>query len=367
MTRYRERTLEIRRFILDNVDEHPIDITALTVQKFGISRPAVLRHIRNLIADDLLVALGKTRDRRYVLRPIAETRFALPITPELEEDRVWRQIIRPLLEELPRNVLDICAYGFTEMVNNVVDHSEGNKVSVALTYTMSNVQIMIWDDGVGIFHKIQTELGLEDQRHAILELAKGKLTTDPEQHTGEGIFFTSRAFDKFTLMSHNLYFSVDNPDEGWLMDDCEAPRPGTCIFLNIDPQSNRSLTAVFDEYTAEGDDYSFSRTIVPVKLARYGDENLVSRSQAKRLLARFDRFKEVILDFRGVEVIGQAFADEVFRVYPKQNPDVHLTPLYMDEQVWRTVLRAVGGPEKALELWGASDNERIPILRIPGH
>lgn len=357
MTRYRERTLEIRQFILDNVDEHPTDITALTVQKFGISRPAVLRHIRNLIADDLLVAQGKTRDRRYTLKPIAETRFFLPITPELEEDRVWRQRIRPLLEELPRNVLDICYYGFTEMMNNVVDHSEGSVVVVMLIYATSYVNIVILDDGVGIFHKIQTELGLEDQRHAILELAKGKLTTDPEQHTGEGIFFTSRAFDEFRLTSHNLHFSVNNPGEGWLIDDHEAPTVGTSVSLNIDPRSNRSLAAVFDKYTVEGDDYDFSRTIVPVKLAQYGDENLISRSQAKRLLARFDRFKEVILDFREVEVIGQAFADEVCRVYPRQNPDVHLMAIHMNKQVRRMVLRAVGGPEKALELWGASDNE----------
>jgi anti-sigma regulatory factor (Ser/Thr protein kinase) len=354
MTRYRERTWEIRQFILDNVDEHPTDITALTIQKFGISRPAVLRHIRNLIADDLLVVQGKTRDRCYALKPIADATFALPITPKLEEDRVWRQRIRPLLEKLPRNVLDICAYGFTEMMNNVVDHSEGSKVLVTLTYTTSTVQMMIWDDGVGIFHKIQTELGLEDQHHTILELAKGKLTTDPEQHTGEGIFFTSRAFDKFGIRSHDLFFTVSNPGKGVLIDDHEAAIAGTCIVLNIDPRSDRSLTAVFDKYTVEDDDYGFSRTIVPVELARYGDENLVSRSQAKRLLARFDRFKEVVLDFERVEVIGQAFADEVFRVYPGQNPHVHLTPINTNEQVWRMVLRAVGGPQKALELWGIS-------------
>jgi hypothetical protein len=113
------------------------------------------------------------------------------------------------------------------------------------------------------------------------------------------------------------------------------------------------LTAVIDEYAAQGDD-GFSRTIVPVRLARYGDERLVSRSQAKRLLARLDRFKEVVLNFEGVELIGQAFADEVFRVYPRQNPGVHLMPVNMNEQVRRMVLRAVGGPERFLELWGLS-------------
>jgi hypothetical protein len=55
-------------------------------------------------------------------------------------------------------------------------------------------------------------------------------------------------------------------------------------------------------------------------LAQYGDEKLISRSQAKRLLARFDRFKTVVLDFTGVESIGQAFADEVFRVFGQEHP-----------------------------------------------
>jgi glycine amidinotransferase len=33
-----------------------------------------------------------------------------------------------------------------------------------------------------------------------------------------------------------------------------------------------------------------------VRLVKYGDDNLVSRSQARRLLARIDRFKLVMLD-----------------------------------------------------------------------
>ena len=72
------------------------------------------------------------------------------------------------------------------------------------------------------------------------------------------------------------------------------------------------------------DDYSFSKTSIPVKLAAFGDENLLSRSQAKRLVARADRFKNVELDFSDVEEIGQAFADEVFRVFAKAHPHVAL-------------------------------------------
>jgi anti-anti-sigma regulatory factor len=78
-----------------------------------------------------------------------------------------------------------------------------------------------------------------------------------------------------------------------------------------------------------------------MKLARLGDEQLISRSQAKRLIARFDRFKKVILDFKDVNEIGQAFADELFRVYANAHPQVEMVPINMTEQVERMWLRAV--------------------------
>lgn len=342
MTRYRKQTLEIRDFILENVDQHPKDITVLTTKKFGISRPAVLRHIRNLIENGLLAAHGKTKDRRYALSPITEDELTLAVTPDLAEDRIWREHIRPLLDGVPKNVLTICQYAFTEMMNNVVDHSEATCVIVTLKYTPASISITIMDDGIGIFRKIQTELGLDDEQHAILELSKGKLTTDPDHHTGEGIFFTSRAVDRFCILSGDLFFQHDNPGNAWLLeiDDSTEPKPGTFVSLSIHPSSDRQLQDVFDYFAAEEDDYGFTRTIVPVTLARYGDENLISRSQAKRLLARFERFKEVILDFQGVQTIGQAFTDEVFRVYAQQHPHVHLIPLNANEQVSRMILRA---------------------------
>lgn len=338
MPRYRERTHQIRHFILRNVTDHPRDITALTAAEFGISRPAVHRHIRNLINDGLLDAHGKTNDRHYALRPIAHVELRLQITADLAEDRVWRQHILPLLRELPENVLAICQYGFTEMLNNVVDHSAGDTVIIRVILTSVCVEMTISDNGVGIFRKIQTELGLDDTRHAILELSKGKVTTDPEHHTGEGIFFTSRAFDQFAILSGDLYFSHDTIFGDWLL-QADSSGPGTYVTLRVAPDSDRRLAGVFASFVAEEDDYGFTRTIVPVTLARYGDENLVSRSQAKRLLARFDQFREVFLDFKSVDTIGRAFADEAFRVYVREHPQVKLVPVNANERVSKMIQR----------------------------
>ena len=89
--------------------------------------------------------------------------------------------------------------------------------------------------------------------------------------------------------------------------------------------------------------YTFSKTIVPVKLAQHEGEKLVSRSQAKRLTMRFQRFQSVVLDFAGVEEIGQAFADEVFRVFRQAHPGTRLLPINLTQEVRNMVKRAMGG------------------------
>ncbi|MNC91531.1 hypothetical protein D3C83_78130 [compost metagenome] len=77
-------------------------------------------------------------------------------------------------------------------------------------------------------------------------------------------------------------------------------------------------------------------------MAQYGDDKLVSRSQAKRLLARVEKFKVVILDFTGVDAIGQAFADEVFRVFARQHPEIELSAIKANQAVLEMLDRARG-------------------------
>ena len=89
-----------------------------------------------------------------------------------------------------------------------------------------------------------------------------------------------------------------------------------------------------------GDDFTFNKTVVPMKLAKYGMDELVSRSQAKRLLARVDLFKIVIFDFQDVASIGQAFADQIFRVFAKDHPDIELVPVHVQPAVKEMIERA---------------------------
>lgn len=346
------RSDEIRQFILSNVEQNPKEIASQTAKQFDISRQAASKHVRKLVDENLLEATGTTRNRTYSLKK-EKCSKTYSLERPLDEDVVWRNDIRPLLGKLPKNVIDIWRYGFTEMLNNAIDHSEGKNVAITVEKDVKSVLIVIRDDGVGIFKKIQKALDLDDDRCAILELAKGKLTTAPARHSGEGIFFTSRSFDEFQIISmgevfehsslweYDVYFGKDSPrreEIDKLLSDLDA---STTVTLKLSNSSTRILKDVFGQYTVETDgSWGFDKTIVPVQLALIGDDMLVSRSQAKRLLTRFERFKIIGLDFTGVEEIGQAFADEVFRVFRNEHPTIELKAINVNEQVRKMIARA---------------------------
>jgi len=201
----RSQTIRIRQFIIDNVDDHPTEIVRIAATKFSLARQSIQAHISALIGEGAVEATGNTRSRRYSLRPIKSFSIILE-TQGLQEDIPWRDTIRPQLDGLPQNVIDIAEYGFLEMLNNVIDHSNSSKVWISLTSTLAGITVSINDIGIGIFRKIMTEFKLPDEVSAIWELVKGKLTTDPKRHSGEGVFFTSRMCDYFSLLSGSLFF-----------------------------------------------------------------------------------------------------------------------------------------------------------------
>lgn len=341
MTKVRARGEDIRRYILEHVEAHPKDICKRTAEKFGITRQAVNKHLQRLTEEKALTETGATRGRVYKLAALLEWRKLYPIDG-LAEDEVWRQDVLPEVSYLPDNVQGIWQFGFTEMFNNALDHSEGTQISVHLRKTAATTEIIISDNGVGIFRKIQKALNLLDERHAVLELAKGKLTTDPDNHTGEGIFFSSRMFDAFDILSGGVFFSHDFGDERDWISEVETRQEGTLVWMKLNNHTSRTPKKIFDQFAGEGD-YQFTKTVVPVKLARYGNENLVSRSQAKRLLARVELFKTVVFDFAGVADVGQAFADEIFRVFAQRHPEIELIPIHASKEVTQMVTRAISG------------------------
>lgn len=335
-----DRSAEIDAALVARVAAHPHDLVAVVGDALGLTRQTVVARARTLIAAGYLARTGTTRPT-YSPGPNRRAVFTHALRG-LDEGRVWLQDVAPLLRGLPPNVIDISHHGLTEIVNNAIDHSGGSHLRVFVDRTLETVTQMISDDGVGIFRKITAALDLPDERLALLELAKGKLTTDPRRHTGEGVFFTSRMFDRFQIASGELLFDHDDAEADDLLDaiDARYARRGTTVLMEIASNSKRTAKQVFDEFSSGPDDYAFAKTIVPVRLARVGDENLVSRSQAKRLLQRVERFRTVVLDFADVAEIGQAFADEVFRVFANAHPDVELVPVHAAPRVQQMIRRA---------------------------
>lgn len=340
MIRVRARGELVRRFILGEVVRHPKEIVRVTAEEFRISRQAANKHLANLVEQGAIIASGNTSSRIYRLAPLVVWQGSYPIEAAPTEDTMWENLSSQM-GQLPENVGRIWQYACTEILNNAREHSGGTTILVSMNKTAQSTEVTVFDDGVGIFRKIKAALDLADERHAVLELAKGKFTTDPARHTGEGIFFTSRSVDDFQISSSDVYFSHEfGQPEDWILESTTPPN-GTLVRMRLHNHTARSLPAIMAEY--EDEDRAFTRTVVPVRLTRYGDDNLVSRSQARRLLSRVDRFRTVILDFAGVDSIGPSFADEIFRVFTRQHPEVSLVEIKASPEVAAMITRGRSG------------------------
>jgi anti-sigma regulatory factor (Ser/Thr protein kinase) len=324
---------EPQRFVVEAVAVDPTRMVRRAAERFGLTPQAVNHQIRRLSAQGVLRPEGKTRQRRYALATLRRLRAEYPLGPGLAEDRAWQASVAPLLAGLPANVLNICRYGFTEVVNNAVEHSGGTTVRVSLEASAAWVTLTIADDGVGAFAKIRQVFGLEDDRHALLELSKGKLTTDPARHTGESLYITCRMFDEVVLRAGRVALVRRRRTDDWAVDEGDSVT-GTQVTLRLRPWADQTDREILDRYA-----FGFRRTRVIVALAQPPGSGLMSRSEARRMMARLDRFIEVVLDFKGVASIGPAFADEVFRVYASTHA-VKLIWVRASEDIQRMIRRA---------------------------
>lgn len=316
------RKTKIIEFINKELPNHPGDIVALISNNFGISRQGASLYMSKEIKDGHIVKVGNTNSARYFLIGGNKIEFNCKIKPDLEEDRVWSKYVKPMILKYAENIQRIIAYGFTEIYNNSIDHSGGSVIYTKIDVANDNIEVIIMDNGVGIFKKIQDALQLSSIRESMLHLSKGKFTTDSAKHTGEGIFFTSRIFDSFSILSSDLYYSFH--DQEWFLSNEKNENfgKGTLIKMVISTHSTKTLKEIMDKYTDQ--DIGFDKTIVAVSLSSDPNDPHVSRSQAKRLMMGLDKFKTVMLDFKDVSSVGQAFVDEIFRVFKNEHPDINI-------------------------------------------
>lgn len=292
-------------------------------EHLGITRQALNVHMRELIRAGKVLKSGSTRGARYSLarRPPASVIQGRVLSLSgLDESRVYEQLSTALnlRTHLRRNVEAIVRYALTEMLNNAIEHSEADRGLVRVRLEPAAVSFEVRDRGIGVFHSISSKLGLEDEQAAMVELLKGRTTTMREKHTGEGIFFTSRVADRFVLRSHRIRLEWSRPKDDVFVSQ-QRFLVGTQVEFLVERGTRRRLEDVFGEFAPAEYDYRFDKTRVLVKLLQ---AEYVSRSEARRLMANLEKFREVVLDFREVSSIGQGFADEIFRVFAAAHPEV---------------------------------------------
>lgn len=321
------------------------------VDQFRVSRQYANLLISALIAEHSLIKLGSTRKAFYVLPEYAKAHqeiFPLRYTKSfknegLEEHRVLAQIEEtfPTLKNLPENVRSIFTYAFSEILNNAIEHSKSVRVGVEVSVQKKILSFIIQDSGVGVFRNVMKERKLKSELEAIQDILKGKTTTMPKSHSGEGIFFTSKAADVFILDSFGYQLIVNNEISDVFVKTVKKIKKGTRVMFKISATSDIHLNEVFKKYTnlSEESDYGFDKTEILVKLYTIGGVH-ISRSQARRVLAGLEKFKIIVFDFEKVPTVGQAFADEVFRVFHHKHPHIKLEVENMDVGVEFMVERA---------------------------
>ncbi|MBU6321523.1 MAG: DUF4325 domain-containing protein [Patescibacteria group bacterium] len=311
------------------------------MQELGVSRQYAVILVNGLVTDEKLIKVGATNRAYYLLPEVAQNPEAFPqkISRRLKNDGLQEHEIYadirnqyPPIRGLPENVRSILNYAFSEMLNNAIEHSRSKYVEVEVGVRNHKLHFVVNDFGIGVFRNVMREKGLRTEVEAMQDLLKGKTTTMPKSHSGQGIFFTSKAADTFILESYGYELTIHNKMHEVAYRELPALKRGTRVTFIIDAASPRHLSALFRKFSV-GTEFAFNKTEIKVKLYASGDGVHVSRSQARRILEGLDKFESIILDFDQVPTIGQAFADEVFRVFQQAHPKIELHPINMNDAV----------------------------------
>ncbi len=311
-----------------------------------VSRQYVISVLKELIRHDILVKQGTTIGTTYALAQYASELFTTAkkrlSRHGLKEHEVLDDLNRQLRikDAIRENVYSIFSYAFSEMLNNAIEHSKSAVVEVEVGHRQKKVTFIVRDFGIGVFRNVMKKRKLKSEIEAIQDLLKGKITTQPKAHSGEGIFFTSKVADIFILESFGLRLRIDNNIHDVFLEEVKPKTRGTKVTFVMADRSAKHLNQVFRKYQTTPSNYAFNKTEVKVRLYTIGTI-YISRSQARRVLSGLEKFKLVILDFAKVPTIGQAFADEVFRVYKTKYPKITIQPIHMNEPV-RFMVERVG-------------------------
>ncbi len=341
--------MDIRNLILKHLKRRKEIKVSEIVKETGFSRAYISRFFQELREEGKIALIGKANKASYVLAHDKAVSRAKSLilsvrrswqNKNISENVVWNDVRQNsgIFLNIPKNVSGIVNYAFTEMLNNAIEHSQSKKIEIQMERNAAGIQFEVRDWGIGIFNNIIKKKKLKNELEAIQDLLKGKQTTSPQEHTGEGIFFTSKVGDMLAIQSSRKKMLFDNNLNDIFIKEAKETI-GTKVNFRIAVKSKRNLSGVFRKYSDAA--FAFSKTETKVSLYKI-DSDFISRSQARRIVSGLEKFKKIVLDFKDVDTVGQAFADEVFRVWQRRYPNIDIKYQNANENIEFMIRRAKG-------------------------
>lgn len=330
----------IQHYILEKISQNTTSLSKKVSETFDVNQSTIHSYITDLLEKNIIT---KVKRGEYKLVTNSYKYILSRKNGDLDSDLyALEECLSRHISGFPQNVQGIWDYVFSEMVNNVMDHSAAETATIHVIQDYINTTVILSDNGVGIFKKLKDYFGFPSIDETICELFKGKLTTDSMNHSGEGIFFSSKLMDSFYIISSgNLFtnskYTESKYEDTKLLNNSSQSDIGTTVVMKLSNFSIKEVKDIFNLY--ENSSGRFTKTILPLK--NIFKTSLVSRSQAKRVCNNLDKFKEVIIDFDEITWMGQGFAHQLFVVFTNQHPETKIIPINMNEDVQKMYNHAI--------------------------
>ena len=255
-----EKKQTIILYILEKIVAETQSLSKVVAETFNISTNTVHTYLNELIENGIIEK--QKRGQYQLINTHHEYTFKRSEGDLISDTLPYDRYLEKDIKHLGENVQRVWSYGLSEMVNNVIDHSNAENMKVIVIQNYLTTTVLLIDDGVGIFEKIKNHFGLPSLDEAICELFKGKLTTDEANHSGEGIFFTSKMMDNFLISSSGKIFTSSKFDDDNIL-DLNTNIQGTCVLMSLSNFTHKVPNDIFEQYSdVEG---SFVTTRIPLK------------------------------------------------------------------------------------------------------
>ena len=328
---------KIKDFILDNINSHQKDIIQIAINKFGVSRQAIHKHMNGLIFDKKVVGHGTTKGRYYELIPKVNYYKSMNVGLKFDVHDIFDKYVQPHIISLPNNITEIFEFSISVLLNNVKDHSEASKLYFKIYIDHREAHFIINDNGIGILKHIKNGLKLTSFEQAALELVKGSAAINCYQHSGEELNAVAHLFDKVNIDSNRKSMVFKGKNGNWELKSSMQGK-GTKIHLKIANSSQNSCANIFDTFFTSTD----NAIRIPVNFLNISKNKIInSRSLAEILLKNVKNYKKIQFDFSNIDLIGPAFANALINISKKNNKHADIKWLNMNETVDLLMSRAL--------------------------